>query len=192
MIAKPPVLSRTAEKGNACLVCPFLFAAHNDFINTVRRYLMNVNLVNPFISAVTEVMPQLGFQEIKRSGLRLSDQIINCKGITAIVGLTKQLKGNVAYNMTDQTAMKFASTMMMGMPVASLDELAQSAISELVNMITANAAIQLEKTGVLVDISPPTVIVGSGCTAKLCAEKYIVIDMVVDGETLEINVGLDE
>lgn len=152
---------------------------------------MNVNIVNPFISAVTEVMPQLGFQDIKRGNLRLSEQIIVCKGITAIVGLTKELKGNVAYNMTDQAALKFASTMMMGRAVDSLDDLAQSAISELVNMITANASIQLEKGGIIVDISPPTVIVGNDCTAKLCTAQYIVIEMIVDGEIVEISIGLN-
>lgn len=63
-------------------------------------------------------------------------------GVTVIIGMTKDLRGSVAYNMSEATAMTIASTMMGGMPVAQFDELPQSAISELVNMVTANSAIR--------------------------------------------------
>ena len=92
--------------------------------------------------------------------------------------------------MTEETAKKIASTMMMGMPVPEMDEMAQSAISELTNMVTGNAATNFEKDGLKVDISPPTLIVGSDFKAKVSSSKFIVVEMIVDSLTIELNIGL--
>lgn len=152
---------------------------------------MDVKIINPFIEALTSVLPQLGFQNIARGALSVKEQFVHSKGITILIGMTNQVRGNIAYNMTETTAKKFASTMMMGMPVETLDDMAQSAISELVNMVTANAAISFEKAGILVDISPPSLVVGSNFKAKVSNEKFIVLEMMVDSEVLEINIGLE-
>jgi chemotaxis protein CheX len=152
---------------------------------------LDVKVINPFIEALTSVLPQLGFQNITRGGLNVREQFVQSKGVTILIGMTHQVRGNVAYNMTENAAKKFASTMMMGMPVENMDDMAQSALSELVNMVTANAAIIFEKTGILVDISPPSLVVGSNFKAKLSTGKYIVLEMMVDSEIIEINIGLE-
>lgn len=136
------------------------------------------------------IMPQLGFQNITKGGLLVKDQFMESKGVTVLVGLTDAMRGNVAYNMTEETAKKIASTMMMGMPVPEMDEMAQSAISELTNMVTGNAATNFEKDGLKVDISPPTLIVGSDFKAKVSSSKFIVVEMIVDSLTIELNIGL--
>lgn len=147
-------------------------------------------MINPFIEAVMHIMPQLGFQNITKGGLLVKDQFMESKGVTVLVGLTDAMRGNVAYNMTEETAKKIASTMMMGMPVPEMDEMAQSAISELTNMVTGNAATNFEKDGLKVDISPPTLIVGSDFKAKVSSSKFIVVEMIVDSLTIELNIGL--
>ena len=147
-------------------------------------------MINPFIEAVMHIMPQLGFQNITKGGLLVKDQFMESKGVTVLVGLTDAMRGNVAYNMTEETAKKIASTMMMGMPVPEMDEMAQSAISELTNMVTGNAATNFEKYGLKVDISPPTLIVGSDFKAKVSSSKFIVVEMIVDSLTIELNIGL--
>lgn len=151
---------------------------------------MDVKIINPFIDAIMTIMPQLGFQNIVKGKLSVGDQFVESKGITILVGLTDQLRGNIAYNMTEQTAMQIASKMMMGMPVASLDDLAQSAISELTNMVTGNAATSFEKEGLRVDISPPSLVVGEQFRAKVSSTKFIIVEMVVDSLLIELNIGL--
>ena len=147
-------------------------------------------MINPFIEAITYIMPQLGFQNIIKGSLSVKDQFMESKGVTVLVGLTDAMRGNVAYNMTEETAKKIASTMMMGMPVPEMDEMAQSAISELTNMVTGSAATNFEKDGLKVDISPPTLIVGSDFKAKVSSSKFIVVEMIVDSLTIELNIGL--
>ncbi len=152
---------------------------------------MDVNLINPFVDAISQVLPQLGFQTIKRTKLAVNEQFVQSKGVTIIIGMTKQIRGNVAYNLTEASACKIASTMMMGMAVEKLDDMAQSALSELVNMVTANAAISFEKQGILVDISTPSLVVGHDFKAKVSNGKFIVLELQVDTEILEINIGIE-
>ena len=107
---------------------------------------MDAKLVNPFVDAFTTVMPQIGFPEPKRAKLYVRDQNAIGLGVSVVVGFTKQIRGNVVYNMEEETAKYIASTMMMGMPVAEFDAMAQSAISEMSNMLTANAATNLTQS----------------------------------------------
>ena len=93
--------------------------------------------------------------------------------------------------MSEATAMTIASTMMGGMPVTQFDELPQSAISELVNMVTANSAIRFEQLGMQVDISPPSLVVGNDFRARLLQEKFLVIEMLADGNLIQLNLGLE-
>lgn len=151
---------------------------------------MDVKLINPFVDAVATVMPQLGFQNISRGKLALKEQYVSSQGVTVLIGMTNQVRGNIAYNMSEETAKSIASVMMMGMPVEKMDELAQSAISELVNMVTASAAINFEKQGMNVDISPPSLALGEDFKIKVSSTKYLALELMVDSNSIELNIGL--
>ena len=147
-------------------------------------------MINPFIDAIMKVIPQLGFQNIIKGKLSVGEQFVERKGVTIIVGLTKDLRGNGAYNMSKETAMKMASTMMMGMPVVDLDDLVQSTICELTNMVTGNAATNFASMGLNVDISPPSFIVGEKFKTKVSNKIFLIIEVMVDSMPIEINIGL--
>lgn len=151
---------------------------------------MDVKMINPFIDAIMKVIPQLGFQNIIKGKLSVGEQFVERKGVTIIVGLTKDLRGNGAYNMSKETAMKMASTMMMGMPVVDLDDLVQSTICELTNMVTGNAATNFASMGLNVDISPPSFIVGEKFKTKVSNKIFLIIEVMVDSMPIEINIGL--
>ena len=151
---------------------------------------MDVKFVNPFINAITTVLPQLGFLTITRGKLSTREKAMPSLGVTVLVGFTKSVRGNVAYNMTTEAACKIASTMMMGMPVAAFDEMAQSAISELSNMVTANVATNLASMDFEVDISTPSLTLGDNFSVKISDMQYLVIEMDVDGNLIEINMDL--
>ena len=119
---------------------------------------MDAKLVNPFIDAFITVMPQIGFPTPKRTKVFLADKNAVSKGVVVMVGFTKQIRGNVVYNMHEDTAKFIASTMMMGMPISEFDAMAQSAISELSNMLTANTATNL--TNLELEVDGIAVIIG--------------------------------
>ena len=151
---------------------------------------MDAKLVNPFIDAFTTVMPQMGFQEPKRTKMSVKDKVAESLGVSVIVGFTKQIRGNVIYNMSEDTAKYIASTMMMGMPVESFDEMAQSAISEMSNMLTANAATNLTAMGLEVDISTPSLSVGEKFQIKISGEQYLTVEMDLGGHPVGLDIAV--
>ena len=152
---------------------------------------MDAKLVNPFVDAFTAVMPQMGFPEPKRAKLSVQQLHAVSLGVSVIVGFTKQVRGNVVYNMTEDTAKYIASTMMMGMPVAEFDAMAQSAISEMSNMLTANAATNLTAMGLEVDISTPSLSVGEKFQIKISDAQYLTVEMDLGGHVVEFDIAVD-
>lgn len=152
---------------------------------------MDVKIVNPFLQAIQNIMPQLGFKTVNRGKLIKGEKDVQGLGVTIVVGLSEQAQGNVVYNMTQDTACQIASTMMNGMPVPELDELAQSAVSELGNMLTANAATHFASQGLLVNISSPSMIIGNDFKIKLNKEKYIIMEMLVDSLAFEVSLAIE-
>ena len=143
---------------------------------------MDVKLVNPFIDAFTTVLPQMGFPTPERTGMGVQDKHINSRGVAVLVGFTKEIRGNVVYNMDEETAKFIASTMMMGMTVADFDEMAQSAISEMTN---------LASLGREVDISTPSLTVGAGAGIRISGGQFLTVTMDMGGHIIEIDIAVE-
>ncbi len=148
---------------------------------------MDVKVLSPFVEAIANVMPKLGFESVSRSGLRMSKGTVKSNGVIVNIGLIGMLQGNILYNISIESAKKIASKMMMGMPVNDFDEIAKSAISELGNMLAANAAIALEAKGVQIDISPPTLFTGDSNVTTNTDVKNIIVEMQIDDSKIEVN-----
>ena len=151
---------------------------------------MDAKLINPFVDAFTTVMPMLGFLEPTRTKLYAAKSRVKSLGVSMLVGFTKQIRGNVVYNMSEETAKFIASQMMMGMPVDELNDMAQSALSELSNMLTANAATNLAALGMEVDISTPSLTVGKDFQIKISNTQYLSVDMDLGGKVLELDIAV--
>lgn len=150
---------------------------------------MDVKHINPVIESFENIMPQLGLSSVSKEGISLKGNFIESPGVIIIIGLIGDVKGNIIYGMEMNDAKKMASTMMMGMPVEEFNEMAQSAISELVNMLTANVATNFSRDNINVDISTPTLIQGS-FTANASTDKVICVTMNVDGIKIDANISL--
>ena len=137
------------------------------------------------------VMPQIGMQDVKRLGISVKDRAIESPGVVIIVGLVGDIKGNIIYGMSNDDAKKIASDMMMGKEVAEFDELAQSAVSELTNMLTATVATNYFEQGINVNISTPTLIYGE-FIANASIDKVLCIQMQVNEAIVEVNVSLEK
>lgn len=151
---------------------------------------MVVNYINPIVNSFKNVMPQLGLPNIKQNEIILKERLIESPGVVIIIGIMGDIKGNIIYGMSTKDAMKIASVMMMGMPVENFDELSQSAISELINMLTANVATNFSKCNVSVNISTPTLIQGD-FTANASSDKVICIPININETTIDVNISLE-
>jgi len=152
---------------------------------------MDVNYINPILNSFASVMPQLGLTNVEKKGMRLKGRFIESPGVMIIVGIIGDIRGNVIYGLSLNDAKKIASTMMMGMPVDNFDELAQSAISELTNMLTANVATNFSNDNININISTPTLIHGE-FTANANSDKVVCIEMGVNDMMIEVNISMEK
>ncbi|HCW53615.1 MAG TPA: chemotaxis protein CheX [Clostridium sp.] len=151
---------------------------------------MDVKHINPVIESFENIMPQLGLSNVSKGGVSLKGNFIESPGVVIIIGLIGDVKGNIIYGMSMDDAKKIASTMMMGMPVDEFNEMAQSAISELVNMLTANVATNFSRENINVDISTPTLIQGK-FTANASTDKVVCVTMNVNDIKIDANISLN-
>jgi len=149
------------------------------------------NMLKTFIDAVLSVLPMLGLTDIKQGNAIEKDKLAAAKDVTILIGLSQDIRGNLAYGLSEECARNIASIMMGGMPVPKFDELAQSAICELVNMVTASAATNLGSAGKVVNISPPTLVTGQNVKVRVSHEQILAIEFITSAGTIEINVGIE-
>ncbi len=148
-------------------------------------------MVNPIIDAFMDVMPQMGFPMPKRQRIYLQERNVISNGVTLTLGFTKQMQGKVIYNMTADTARYIASTMMLGVPVVKFNELAQSALREMSNMLTARAAIKYSELGIDVDITTPELVIEEGNTIKISDAHYLTVEMDLGGHKIDVALFLE-
>lgn len=152
---------------------------------------MDVNHVNPFVEAFVNVMPQLGFAKVQKGNLSVKGKDLAESGVIILVGIVGAIKGNIVYSIAMEDAKKIASIMMMGMQVDELNELAKSALSELTNMLTANAATCFSKLGIVIDISTPTLLYGDNILLNMSSNQVLCIELLADDIPICINIAFD-
>ena len=152
---------------------------------------MDVKYINPFIDSFYNILPQIGFSNVTREEVTVKNSVESL-GILINLGIGGDIKGNIVYNIQGENGKKIASKMMMGLPVEELNEMAQSALSELSNMLTANASINFSNIGVNVNISTPTLMYGQDIKIKLNTDKILNIKIVADDIPIDVNVAFEK
>lgn len=138
-----------------------------------------------------EVMPQMGFPMPKRLRVYLQDRNVVSNGVMLTVGFTRQMNGKVIYNMTTDTARYFASTMMLGVPVTKLGDMAKSALREMSNVLTARAATNFSTPDREVDITTPELIIGEDQAFKVSDAQFLMVEIDIDGHKVETALAVD-
>lgn len=151
---------------------------------------MKIDLINPFIEAFNLVMPQLGFNDVKRKNVLIEEENLKSSGISVNIGIIGDLAGNVIFDIDGEDSKKIASRMLMGMPVEVLDDMSKSAISEMANMLAARACSNFAKKDIIINISPPSLTYGSEFWFN--TKQYICIEMAVEDIPVRINVAMQE
>lgn len=154
---------------------------------------MKAEYINPFITASTSIINQTTGLNIKPGSVYVKNTPYKGDNVLVMIGLTGQITGNVVISFEMAAACNIASAMMMGMPVPELDDISKSAISELCNMIMGNAAIVFSQNGVIVDITPPTLLIGENMMLSVHKSVIICVPLLLeDGSKLEIDISYVE
>lgn len=154
---------------------------------------MNVDYINSFVEASQLVLKSIANLDISIGKVNLKKLSYSNNILVIMIGLIGELNGQVLFSMNETIACKIASAMMGGMPVAKLDEISKSAISEAVNMILGNTSSILFNRGKQINITPPSAAMGSDILISLTDIKNICVPLnIVSGGTIELNIALAE
>ena len=152
---------------------------------------MKVEFVNPFIQAATEVLEAELGGETKRGSLRVQKSSVTTDEVTALLGVAGSVAGVVLYSMSEETARNIVSRML-GQEFGDFDELAQSGIGEMGNVITGRAGVLLAEAGYPSNITPPALVIGKNTLVTTLDLNRLVFPLETEAGTLEIQVVLRE
>ena len=152
---------------------------------------MKEEYVNPFLAPAQHVWEQELHSKLEVVSAELVAHQFTTEDVTALIGITGHLQGNVLYGFSQQTA-HAAIDVMLGPGVEKSDELALSALGELANMITGNAATALAANGYPCSISPPVVIEPVGSRISTLGRPQILVTFKSDVGPLCTRISLSE
>jgi chemotaxis protein CheX len=155
---------------------------------------MRVEYINPFVEATYNILKEVLNRDVKRGDLYLKESTMKIMGVAALVGLAGDVEGRVLFDMTKETGLKVATAMNFGDVFTRLDDMAKSTLTELANMITAQAVTKLYDLGFKFDLTPPALFIGDNMEIAntLKVEALIVPMELGDFGKIEVNVAIRE
>ena len=150
---------------------------------------MKAEHINPFIISVCKIMKDMCMLDLKIGKPAVTKGKYQDDTSIIKLGLHGHFTGEVILNIMHPTALQIVSKMVM-MPVDTIDEMGQSAMSELGNMIAGNAATVFANNNILLDITPPDYYLGSGFQSD--AEELFSIPFTCDAGELSIDIFISE
>ncbi|MDI3472766.1 MAG: chemotaxis protein CheX [Thermotogaceae bacterium] len=147
---------------------------------------MDAKIVNSILNAVNNVFEAIMSVKIKFGKPEAMKNISPNYSVVGIIGFTGKVSGNLVYSFKEQTVFEIIKAMI-GMELNELDEMALSAVGELANMISGNIAINLEKAGYKIEISPPSVVKGREISVKM---EGVVIRIPAELKNHEFDVSI--
>ncbi|MDR2211475.1 MAG: chemotaxis protein CheX [Spirochaetaceae bacterium] len=153
---------------------------------------MRVEYINPFVEAAFNVLKEVINTEVKRGDLYLKSTTMSIMGVAALVGLAGDVEGRVLFDMTKETALNIAGAMNND-TFTQLDDLAKATITELANMITAQAVTKLHDLGFKFDLTPPALFSGENMEISNQEVEALIVPMELGTNgKIEINVAIRE
>lgn len=152
---------------------------------------MRVEYINPFVESAFSVLKEVLNTDVRRGELYLKSTSMPVLGVAAIVGLAGDVEGRVLIDMTKTTAVAVASAMN-GEQLEGLDDLGKATITELANMITAQAVTKLHDLGFKFDLTPPAIFTGDNMEVSDPEVEALIVPMELPQGKIEINVAIRE
>ncbi len=152
---------------------------------------MRVEYINPFVEAAYNILKEVLGDDVKRGDLYLKSTSMPVMGVAALVGLAGDVEGRVLFDMSLDTAMRIACRMN-DEELPGFDELAKATITELANLITAQAVTKLHDLGFKFDLTPPALFTGEKMEISDHEVEALIVPMETKQGKVEINVAIRE
>mgnify|MGYP001292099763 FL=1 len=121
--------------------------------------MRGVELVQPYLQAAKEVIGRETGGDVSVGKVSMKKPPASTDEVSILIGVTGQIQGVVMIMMSKQTALNVVGHIT-GEPYHNLDDLAESAVAEMANVISGRGGIALAALGRETTISPPAVLIG--------------------------------
>jgi len=152
---------------------------------------MKIEFLNPFIVSTAEVLEMEVRSHVSRGQVALKKGLFVSDDVTVLISLVGQVQGTVLYHMSYDTAKGLVSAIL-GQRFTQFDELAQSGIAELANVITGLASTKLASAGFASIISVPMLIIGKGSRISTLNLDRVCVPLMSEVGEIGIDIALRE
>jgi len=152
---------------------------------------MNVEFINPFLSATIGVIKTMAFVEVQPGKPFLKKDKVSRGDVSGIVGITGPPNGSMSLSFSKASILEIVSSML-GESFKEVNDEIKDAVGELSNMICGTARNDLGKKGYSFKISIPIVVSGPGHEIKhLCKGPTIGIPFSTKAGPFVVEIGFD-
>jgi chemotaxis protein CheX len=153
---------------------------------------VQVDMIHVVIKAALDVIRQECGGEANAGAIKLQSSAQTSEEVTVMIGVSGDVRGMVLLGMSVQTALNIVSRMM-GEECRVFDELAQSGIAEMGNVITGLAGQGLEAAGFSCTISPPALVAGGpGIIISTVNIRRFVVPLITDVGNMVLHAALEQ
>lgn len=152
---------------------------------------MSVDFMNPFLRAVQSVFSAEIGTHIDKGAVTLESTSYTPQDVTVLISIVGDIQGIVLYSMGVEMALAMVSRML-GEEKYEFDELAQSGIAEMGNVITGVVTTYFAEDGYNCSISVPTLVMGKGTMLSTLDFKRTVIPLTTTIGNMSIHIALRE
>ena len=152
---------------------------------------MRQEFVNPFLGPAQLVWQKEFGVPLEVTDAKAVSYQYTTEDITAIIGISGKLQGNVLYGFSNSVSTEIVRRMICE-DMDAHDPMALSALGEIANVITGNAATELAANGYPCDISPPMILEPSGSTLTSTIPRQILVTFKSELGILTARIGLTE
>lgn len=155
---------------------------------------MKVRYMNPFIRATYEIFEEMVGERPKIGKPFVTTGMRSVSPYNIMIGLLGELNGHITFSFDIVTATISIERILsgMGMSDMNIDEVFNSSIGEICNMIMGRGSIYLSEIGLTTDITPPIFIKGKTIEISDENNKSITIPMILGFGTFEVSFLIKE
>lgn|SRR5690625_4431184 len=150
---------------------------------------MQAEFIQPFAVAAKHVLEAELGADVERGKLSVQHEDFTTQEVTVLIGITGQVEGSVLYGTKRETVNRMVAVMI-GEEHPEFDDTSRSAVAELGNVISGQAAAIFEQNGVNCSISPPNLIVGEGTQLSSVGIPRLIIPLNTELGIIELAVSL--
>ncbi|MGL4944384.1 MAG: chemotaxis protein CheX [Thermoguttaceae bacterium] len=150
--------------------------------------MLDVDYLNPVVASLEETFKTMLNLDVERSGLELMANNVALHPVSGIIGVSGKGVGTIVLSLSNNVAIKAASTMLMMDDITEVTDDVLDAVGELTNMISGGAKARLAAFSLTMSL--PNVLCGDNCRLHFPSNAHpIAIPFKCDWGLLGLQVG---